>query len=116
MSNPVELALVRKAIESGLGGCVEWHPKIVDRVAVELARYRLTLKDVRTKLIEYIRAGGQVHQVKEERTVWLDEHEYWYKVIVPVSSLKKGLFVEIVLSDSDPDVPEIFMVNAHEQQ
>ena len=28
MGDPDELALVVKAIKSGLGGCIEWHPKV----------------------------------------------------------------------------------------
>jgi hypothetical protein len=116
MSNAAELALVRKAIESGLGGCVEWEVRVMDRVAADLARHGLTLLDVRAKLISHVRAGGDLSQVKEERTLWSAYREYWYKAIIPVECLKNGLFVEIMLNDDDPDLPEVLLVNAHEQQ
>jgi hypothetical protein len=47
MSNPAELSLVRKANESGLGGCIEWEAKVTDRVAADLAGYGLTILHVR---------------------------------------------------------------------
>ncbi len=75
MSNPVELALVKKALALGLGGCVEWDAKVIDRVAADLDRYGLTLKDVRKELIEHVRGGGEVLQVKEVRTLWVDRRE-----------------------------------------
>jgi hypothetical protein len=41
--------------------------------------------------------------------------DYWYKVIIPVPDLlAKGLFME--LFDDDPDLPEVRLVNAHEQK
>jgi hypothetical protein len=44
MSNPVELALVEKALKSGLGGCVEWHPKSEAQVRRSMALFGLTLE------------------------------------------------------------------------
>jgi hypothetical protein len=108
---------VRKAIESGLGGCVEWDDRVIDRVAAELARHGLNVREVRTALIQHIQSGGDVIQVKEVRTVWADHREYWYKVVVPMPKLfKKGLFVEMELTDSDPELPEVGLLNAHEQK
>ena len=117
MSNPAELALVRSALIQGLGGCVEWDAKQIDRVAADLARSGLNLLDVRKALIEHVCNGGDVVQVQEVRTLWIDRHEYWYKVIVPMPKVfAKGLFVEMELIDDDPDVPEVSLLNAHEQK
>jgi hypothetical protein len=117
MSNPTELALVQKALILGLGGCVEWDVQVVDRVKAVLARHRLTLDAVQEAVIEHARNGGDVVQVKEVREPWKDRREYWYKAIVPMPGLfKKGLFVEMELIDADTDLPEIALVNAHEQQ
>jgi hypothetical protein len=117
MSNPTELALVRKAIVSGLGGCVEWDARVIDRLAAELDQHGLKLNDVRRELIEYVRSGGDVIQVKEVRTLWVDRRDFWYKVIVPMPNLfKKGMFVEMELLDDDPDLPEVGLLNAHEQK
>lgn len=106
-----------KAIKSGLGGCVEWDEYEVDRIDEELARHGLTSPSVRKDLIQYIRNGGDVIQVKEERERWKDRRDFWYKVIVPMPALfSKGLFVEMELVNTDPDLPEIRLVNAHEQR
>ena len=56
--------------------------------------------------------------------VWTQENfgprtmkRYYYKAIIPVPGIfKKGLFVELELANTDPDYPEVRMVNAHEQQ
>lgn len=117
MSNQAELELVRKAIESGLGGCVEWEVKVSDRVASDLAGFGLKLSDVRRELIEHIRGGGEIFQVKEVRSTWASRREYWYKAIVPMpKSFKKGLFVEMELANDDPELPEVRLLNAHEQK
>jgi hypothetical protein len=115
MSNPDELALVVKAIKSGLGGCVEWDDTVIDRLTNDLARYRLKLHDVRTKLIQHVRNGGEVFQKEEDRETWKDRRDYWYYVIVPTPVFPKGLFVELELRNSDPDYPEVNLVNAHEE-
>jgi hypothetical protein len=116
VSDPAELALVVKAIMSGLGGCVEWKREVFDRVQEELAKSLLTPRQVRDIVIQHVRLGGEVIQVLEEREPWNLERTYWYKIIVPVPGVfPKGLFVECVLADADPDLPEIEFVNAHQQ-
>jgi hypothetical protein len=111
------LELVEKALNDGLGGCVEWAIKEVDRVASQVKRYGLTTAGIRKLAIEHVRNGGKVHQVKEERSDWKIAREYWYKVIIPMQDLfPNGLFVEIVLDEKDdPDLPVVLLVNAHEQ-
>jgi hypothetical protein len=66
MSNPAELSLARKAIESGLGGCVEWDPRVIDRVAAGLSRHGLTLLDVRKHLIDHVRTGGVLNAHEQQ--------------------------------------------------
>lgn len=115
MSDPDELALVVKAIKSGLGGCVEWNPDVVDRVRRELAPVGLNPESIKEDLINFVQGGGIVRQVKEQRQQWKRERDFYYKVILPTPKLKNGLFVEIVLQNSDADYPEVRLVNAHEQ-
>ena len=67
MSNPTELALVRKALDVGISGCVEWNTRVVEQLVAELSRHGLTLRSVRKNVIEYVRNGGEVFQIKEER-------------------------------------------------
>ena len=117
MDNPDELALVVKALQSGLGGCVEWHPHEHDRIRREMKKHRLTPEGIRRETIQFVQNGGQVQQVKEERETWKDERDYYYKVIIPMPGVfKKGLFVEMQLSNSDSEYPEVLLLNAHEQQ
>ena len=116
MSNPAELELVRKAIASGLGGCVDWDINVIDRLRLELDRCGLTLERVKRELIAYVRNGGDVFQIKESRENWIDRRDYWYKVVLPMPDLfPNGLFVELTLVDDDPELPEIELINAHEQ-
>ena len=116
MSDPAELALVVKALQSGLGGCVEWNVTVTDRLKAELAPHGLTLRLVRREVIDYVQSGGEVVQVKEEREGWKDRRDYWYKLILPMPALfANGLFVELELANRDPDYPEVSLVNAHEQ-
>ncbi len=116
MSDPDERALVVKAIKSGLGGCVEWDPDVIDRIRRELGPFGLTGAKIRSELIAYVQGGGAICQVKESRHEWKDRRNYYYKAVVPAGPFKKGLFVELVLADSDPDFPEVLLVNAHEQK
>src|ERR1022692_1231435 len=64
MSNPAELDLVRKALTDGLDGCVEWDVTVFERVEAELALHGLALRRIRNALIQFIRSGGDVVQVK----------------------------------------------------
>jgi hypothetical protein len=117
VSDPAALALVRKALTDGLGGCVEWDIRVAERVDADLSQDGLTLLEVRRLLIEFVRAGGEVVQVAEVRENWINRRDYWYKVIVPIPGIfTKGLFVEMELFNTDPDVPEVRLVNAHEQR
>ena len=116
-SNPEELELVRKALTLGYDGCVEWDTDVVERLREELAKHSLGLIGVKKHVIEHVRNGGTVTQKKETREGWIERREYWYRVIVPLPMVfKKGLFVEIELVDADPELPEIELVNAHEQK
>ena len=112
------MELVRKAIISGLVGCVDWDERVVARLESEFAKHRLDLDGIRRRLIDHVRNGGKIYQVTEKRKKMVGLRRDWYKVIVPYPGLlAKGLFVEIVLSDPDDphhDLPEVLMVNAHE--
>lgn len=65
-------------------------------------------------LVQHVSTGGQVIQVVERRPEYNDRR-FYYKVIVPVADLPRGLFVEIVLDDDDAELPSVRIVNAHEQ-
>ena len=54
-----------------------------------------------------------MRQVAEKRPEYQDR-PFYYKVVLPLADLPRGLFVEIVLDDEDPDLPVVRIVNAHE--
>jgi hypothetical protein len=117
MGDPDELALVVKAIKSGLGGCVEWHHEVVDRIRREMFAFGLSPEKIRAAVIAFVKSGGVVSQVKEQRSEWKDRRVYYYKAILPLPDLfKNGLFVEFELTNADVDYPEVLLVNAHEQK
>ncbi|MBI1831045.1 MAG: hypothetical protein HYR84_06310 [Planctomycetes bacterium] len=116
MGDPDERALVVRALQSGLAGCVEWHDKVIDRVRREIASHKLTPERIKLAVIAFVQGGGEIRQIREKRDEWKDRRDYYYKVVLPMPELfKNGLFVEMELADNDPDYPEVRLVNAHEQ-
>jgi hypothetical protein len=115
MGDPDELALVVKAIKSGLGGCVEWLPQELERVRRDMDHHDLTPEGIRRDVIQFVRKGGKVRQIKETRENRA-HRDYYYKIILPMPDVfKKGLFIEMELVKNDPELPEVVLVNAHEQ-
>ncbi len=111
-----ELALVNQALTSGLSNCVEW---LNDRTAIRIRNDKelqgLTPEGIKAELLAFIAGGGSIQQVAETRPEY-SHYDYYYKAIVPVSGFPRGLFVEMILSDDDPDVPRVSLVNAHPQK
>jgi hypothetical protein len=112
--NPVEKGLVEKAIKSGVTGCYEWDDKEAARVRGDPALQGLTPEYIRKRLHDFVTKGGEVMQVPETRPHY-DHREYYYKVIIPEAGFKHGLFVEMELTDDDPDLPCVTLLNAHPQ-
>jgi hypothetical protein len=116
MEDPGELALVIKALTSGLSNCVEWaSDRLIWRVRSDPRLCGLTPEGIKRELLNYIRAGGVVKQVEETRPEYQGLYRYYYKAIIPVVGFPKGIFIEMVLQDGDPDVPSVSLVNAHPQ-
>ena len=117
MSDSTELALVRKALTSGLSNCVEW---INDRTALRVRNdpelQGLAPEGIKQEVIAFVRAGGDIKQVVETRPEYKGQRQFFYNVVLPLTGFPRGVFVEIVLGDDDPDVPTVFLVNAHPQQ
>jgi len=100
-----ELILVRRALSSSLFNCVEWiDDKAALRARNDLDNQGLTPEGIKHLVCEYVREHPEaVTQRREEREVWRDKYEFWYRVVVPVEGFRHGLFVEMVLSDDDAD-------------
>jgi hypothetical protein len=73
----------------------------------------LTVDEVRDLLIDFVvNQHGRVEQMAEKRPHFSDRG-YWYRVVIPMPKLPKGLFVEIIMHDPDPDCPAVLIVSAH---
>jgi len=120
MGDPGEQALVVKALRDGLGNCVIWDEKGAQLVREDPELEGLTPAFIRREVIAFVRsqsdAGAVVKQVSEERERWRDDYRFYYKVVLPVDGFKHGLFVEMRLTDDDPDCPVVTLVRAHTQK
>ena len=112
--DPAQLKLVRRAISLDVGGCCEWDDAAARRLESHPPRAGLTPEGIKRLLHEYVVQGGELVQIEEKRPEYQDR-PFYYKAIVPVSGLRQGLFVEVVLIDEDLDYPVVHIVNAHEQ-
>lgn len=117
VQDPAEYALVMKALTSGLSNCVAWVNQQQIRVFwADPDRKRVTPEMLIAELIEYVRGGGQVSQVVERRPEY-NHRRFYYKAILPLPGFPLGFFVEMELEeDTDPDVPAVWVVNAHPQR
>lgn len=115
MDDPSRRTLVHKALTSNLTNCVRWkNAKTIEIVQGKLP-LGLTPGWVRRELIRYAKTAGEdvIRERAEAREWHRDEHDYWYKVMVPVDGIPGGLFVEIVLHDDDAEMPVVLLVSAH---
>ncbi len=112
--DPQELDLVHKAIGlAHVGGCLVWNEKEEKKLRAQPPITDLFPDEVTDLLVDFVKSGGVIEQVKEKRPHWQDRRQYWYKAKIPFDGLPKGLFVEFWLSDDDPDCPTVELVNYH---
>src|SRR5688572_10131154 len=107
MTPEEELALVRTALTCSLSNCVEW---VDDRTALRVRsdpdNRGLTPEAIKKLVREFAKAHPEsIEQRRETRDEWRGQREFWYCVIVPVEGFRDGFFIELVLSDDDPDCP-----------
>lgn len=104
-------------MSDGLGNCVNWELRAVDRLSRDPVLQGYTLHFIRKEIISHVRnhGGAAVNQVKETRANWADRYSYYYKIILKLDGFKHGLFVEMRLVDDDPEFPAVVLVNAHAQ-
>lgn len=114
--DPDKLELVRKAIIIGqtVSGCCEWRDESAKRIDDHPPAKGLSPHEIKSLLCEFVRCRGEIVQVGEKREEY-HEFEFYYRVVIPVQGLCRGLFVEMILVDDDADFPVVFIVNAHEQ-
>jgi hypothetical protein len=64
-------------------------------------------------MVTFRQGGRQIKQVVEDRPDFKGQYDFYYKVILLLDDFPRGLFVEMVLVDEDPDCPCVALVNAH---
>lgn len=109
-------ALVVQALTCSLSNCVEWiNEQESLRVRADPLNQGLTPKEIKRRLRDHVRVSGSscVEQLREVRENWKERRDYWYRVVVPIDGFPHGLFVEMELFDDDPDVPVVYLLNAH---
>ena len=62
-----------------------------------------------------IAEGGRLQHVKETREEY-SYRAYWYKAVFPEPGFTHGIFVELELTETDPDLPGVTIFNAHPQR
>jgi hypothetical protein len=117
MDDEAEHALVVKALEEGLGNCVEWEENSAILVLEDKELQGITPAFIRRQVIDFVRTNGGavVVQRAEMREAWREKYRFYYMIILPQMGFTNGLFVELRLSDDDPDFPVVTLVHAHPQ-
>jgi hypothetical protein len=118
MSDAAELVLATEAILHGLRttGCCEWDDDAAERVRNDPSLQGLTPEYIRDRLCLFIAVeGGSLQQVKESRPEY-SYRTYWYKAVFPEPGFKHGIFVELELTETDPQLPGVTIFNAHPQR
>jgi hypothetical protein len=120
MDDLAEYALVVKAFQMAVGargyvtGYVEWDEKEARNARRNLSEFGLTPEAVREMVIDFVQGGGSISQQKETRENHPD-FRFYYKIILTVAGLPRGVFVEMRLIDEDPNNPAVLIVGAHRQ-
>jgi hypothetical protein len=115
-----ELTLVIKCLQEGISNCIIWHEKGARLVREDDELRELTPEFIRREVIRHVRVQNNpaavVRQIRERRSGWEDRYRFYYKVILPVDGFKHGVFVEMRLTDDDPEIPVVTLVRAHTQK
>ncbi len=118
MADSAQLELVHQAIRSGVLGQIQWKTAAADRVRADKELHGLTPEAIRALLRQFVLDGHSLSVRQETRAEYLQAHPenpYWYRAVIPVDWLPGGLFVEVILSDDDPDDPWVDIVSVHRQ-
>jgi hypothetical protein len=119
MAPSARLDLVHKAICSGILGHIQWQDSAARRVRNDPDLEGFTPEGIRAELRQFVLDGHSLDVRQETRAEYLEENPddpCWYRAIIPVSGLPKGLFVEVKLVDDDSEEPWVEIVSAHRQR
>lgn len=91
------------------------HDRALRRIAADIELVAFSPDEIQKLAMEYVEAGGIIHQIKEQRPEYND-YDFYYKLIVPVPDFVHGLFIEMRMTDPDAECPTVRVVNAHPQR
>lgn len=118
MSSP-QLDLVHKAIRSGILGHIQWKDSAERLMRADPQMKGFTPTGVRAMLRQFVLEGNTLDARLETRQEFLEERPddpYWYRALIPVPGMPRGLFLELILVDNDADEPWIEIVSVYRQQ
>lgn len=116
MDDADKLDLVHKAIRSGIFGHIQWKDAAAHRVRNDHNLCGLSPEGIRRLLREFVMTGGGVLEARQEtRAEYVAAFPFWYRAVINVPDLPRGLFLEMLLVDDNPDEPWVEIVSAHLQ-
>jgi hypothetical protein len=114
-----QLDLVHQAVRSGVLGQIQWKDAAARLVRDDPDLEGLTPEGIRALLRLLVLDGHSLTVRQETRPEYLEENPddpFWYRALIPVPGLPRGLFVEVKLVDDDPADPWVEIVSAHRQR
>ena len=100
------LDLVHKTICSGILGHIQWKDSAAQRVRNDEELCGLSPEGIRALLRDFVLTnGGSLELRLETRAEYAEESPFWYRAIIDVPGLPRGLFLEVILVDDDSDEP-----------
>jgi hypothetical protein len=107
--------LVRKAILSRYTGDFAWINARQELLAGGQHNHGFTAVEIKELAEAWVNSGGEICCRQETREGYRNQRDYYYFVnIEGIDEFPRGLFVEMELTDPDPDDPIVSILNAHE--
>lgn len=76
----------------------------------------LEYREIKQLMYEYVAAGGEIDEVREEREGWKELHEFHHDLRFTIQSIPVYIESRLIYRPPfKPDQPEIMVVNVHEQ-
>ncbi len=109
--------LVRKAAREGdsFRSAFDWINDKQARIAEDNPGNRgLRATEIRQLAENWILDGNQIDCVPEGRNGYKERRHFHYDIIIGnLPDFPRGLYVEMELSNADPDVPSVSLLSAH---
>src|ERR1700749_172978 len=103
MEDPIEHALVIKAITRCPLNCIRWkNARLEERVASDPSMQGLAPSAIKQCLVDFVRGEGLVRR-RREHDLEYSEYTSRYWSVLPVSGFPYGLYVKSVLFDDDEE-------------